>query len=72
MALDVFEKIAADGGVGDISRFFDHVETITQASLDQVKALGGSVSVQNRDDVPGPGVRRAVPPGGVPELPQIL
>jgi predicted amidohydrolase YtcJ len=48
MALDVFEKIAADGGFGDISRFFDHAETVTQASLDQIKALGGSVSVQNR------------------------
>ena len=53
MALDVFEKIAADGGFGNISRFFDHAETVTQASLDQVKALGGSVSVQNRDDVQG-------------------
>jgi hypothetical protein len=30
MALDVFEKIAADGGFGDISRFFDHAETVTQ------------------------------------------
>jgi len=48
MALDVFERIAADGGFGDISRFFDHAETVTQASLDQIKALGGSVSVQNR------------------------
>jgi len=48
MALDVFEKIAADGGFGDIPWFFDHAETVTQASLDRIKALGGSVSVQNR------------------------
>jgi predicted amidohydrolase YtcJ len=48
MALDVFEKIAADGGFGDIPWFFDHAETVTKASLDRIKALGGSVSVQNR------------------------
>lgn len=27
---------------------FDHAETVSQSSLDRIKALGGAVSVQNR------------------------
>ena len=47
--LDVFEKIAADGGFPDGTRwFFDHAETVSQESLERIKALGGAVSVQNR------------------------
>ena len=47
--LDVFEKIAADQGWPAGYRwFFDHGETITDHSIERVKALGGSMSVQNR------------------------
>ena len=47
--LDVFEKIAADGGFPDGTRWlFDHAETVSQHSLERIKALGGAVSVQNR------------------------
>jgi predicted amidohydrolase YtcJ len=61
--LDACEKIAADGGFGDIPWFSDHAETVTQASLDRIKALGGSVSVQNKMMFQG----RVVRPGGGPE-----
>jgi predicted amidohydrolase YtcJ len=47
--LSVFEKVAADSGWPAGTRwFFDHAETVTQASLERVAALGGGVSVQNR------------------------
>jgi predicted amidohydrolase YtcJ len=47
--LDVFEKIAADGGFPDGTRWlFDHAETVSPHSLERIKALGGAVSVQNR------------------------
>ena len=47
--LDVFEKIAADGGFPEDTRwFFDHAETVSQESLERIKALGGAVSIQNR------------------------
>ncbi|MFJ3802831.1 amidohydrolase [Streptomyces sp. NPDC090088] len=47
--LDVFEKIAADGGFPPGTRWlFDHAETVSRSSLERIKALGGAVSVQNR------------------------
>jgi len=47
--LDVFEKIATDGGFPPGTRWlFDHAETVSHESLDRIKALGGAVSVQNR------------------------
>ncbi len=47
--LDVFEKIAADGAWPEGTRWlFDHAETISDASIERVRALGGNVSVQNR------------------------
>jgi predicted amidohydrolase YtcJ len=47
--LDVFEKIAADGGFPEGTRWlFDHAETVSPHSLERIKALGGAVSVQNR------------------------
>ena len=53
--LDVFEKIAADGGWPESTPwFFDHAETISQDSIDRVKALGGNISVQNRVMFQGP------------------
>ena len=46
--LDVFEKVAADGGWPGTGWFFDHAETVTQRGLDRIAALGGAISVQNR------------------------
>ncbi|MGW7823571.1 amidohydrolase [Streptomyces puniciscabiei] len=48
--LDVFEKIAADaGGTGlGVPWLFDHAETISDHSIERVKALGGNISIQNR------------------------
>ena len=47
--LDVFEKIAADGGFPPGTRWlFDHAETASRDSLERIKALGGAISVQNR------------------------
>ncbi|NGN91832.1 amidohydrolase [Nocardioides sp. KC13] len=48
--LDVFEKIAADLGQDTLGVpwLFDHAETISDQSIDRLKALGGNVAVQNR------------------------
>jgi predicted amidohydrolase YtcJ len=47
--LDVFERVAADGGFPrGVPWFFDHAETVSEANLDRIAALGGSLSVQNR------------------------
>jgi predicted amidohydrolase YtcJ len=47
--LDVFEKIAADGGWPEgLPWFFDHAETISDRNIERVRALGGNISVQNR------------------------
>ncbi|UKY55124.1 amidohydrolase [Streptomyces inhibens] len=47
--LAVFEKLAADGLFPAGNRWlFDHAETVTDASLDRIAALGGAVSIQNR------------------------
>jgi predicted amidohydrolase YtcJ len=47
--LNVFEAVAADGGFPrGVPWFFDHAETVTEANLDRIAALGGALSVQNR------------------------
>ncbi|MEX0428528.1 amidohydrolase [Nocardioides sp. DS6] len=48
--LDVFEKIARDLGQDTLGVpwLFDHAETISDQSIDRVKALGGNVAIQNR------------------------
>ncbi|SEO90050.1 hypothetical protein SAMN02800692_2632 [Luteibacter sp. UNC138MFCol5.1] len=47
-ALDVFEKVAQDIPLDRIHWFFDHAETISDASIDRIAALGGGVAVQHR------------------------
>ena len=48
-ALDVFERIKADGAwPGDLRWMFDHAETVSPRSLERIKALGGAISVQHR------------------------
>lgn len=47
-ALDVFEKVAQDVPLEGIHWFFDHAETISDASIERIAALGGGVAVQHR------------------------
>ncbi|WP_208394675.1 amidohydrolase [Mucilaginibacter gilvus] len=46
--LNVFEKVNKDTPFNGLRWFFDHAETITDAELVRVKALGGGVAVQFR------------------------
>ncbi|MFI8192002.1 amidohydrolase [Streptomyces sp. NPDC085946] len=47
--LGVFERLAAEGLFPAGNRWlFDHAETVSDASLERIAALGGAVSVQNR------------------------
>lgn len=47
-ALDVFEKVARDLPLDGINWFFDHAETVSEASLERIARLGGGVAVQHR------------------------
>ena len=46
--LDVFEKVNRDIPFNGLHWFFDHAETITEANIERVKALGGGLAVQHR------------------------
>ena len=46
--LDVFEKVNSDIPFNGLHWFFDHAETITEANIERVKALGGGIAVQHR------------------------
>lgn len=47
-ALDVFERVNQDIPLSGLNWFFDHAETISQASVDRIAALGGGIAVQHR------------------------
>jgi predicted amidohydrolase YtcJ len=47
-ALDVFERVSQDIPLEGLHWFFDHAETISEASIDRIAALGGGVAVQHR------------------------
>ena len=47
-ALNVFEKVNRDVPLDGIHWFFDHAETISERSIERVKALGGGIAVQHR------------------------
>jgi hypothetical protein len=47
-ALDVFEKVDQDLPLAGLNWFFDHAETISDASIDRIAALGGGIAVQHR------------------------
>lgn len=47
-ALDVFEKVNRDIPLQGLHWIFDHAETISDASIDRVAALGGGVALQHR------------------------
>ena len=46
--LDVFEKVDRDMPFNGLHWFFDHAETISEANIERVKALGGGIAVQHR------------------------
>src|SRR3954447_6739612 len=47
-ALDVFEKVNREIPLEGLHWFFDHAETISDASIDRIAALGGGIAVQHR------------------------
>ncbi|WP_280155768.1 amidohydrolase [Piscinibacter sp. XHJ-5] len=47
-ALDVFERVNRDIPLDGLHWFFDHAETISDASMDRIAALGGGIAVQHR------------------------
>ncbi len=47
-ALDVFEQVNQDIPLAGLNWFFDHAETISEASIDRIAALGGGIAVQHR------------------------
>ena len=46
--LDVFEKVDRDVPFAGLHWFFDHAETISDRSIERVRALGGGIAVQHR------------------------
>ncbi|WP_298928327.1 amidohydrolase [uncultured Ramlibacter sp.] len=52
-ALDVFEKVHRDIPIDRLGWLFDHCETVTPASLERIKKLGGGVAIQNRMSMQG-------------------
>jgi predicted amidohydrolase YtcJ len=46
--LNVFERVNAEIPFDGLRWFFDHCETITQANIDRVRALGGGIAIQHR------------------------
>lgn len=47
-ALDVFERVDREVPLRDLRWFFDHCETISDRSIDRIKALGGGIAIQHR------------------------
>ncbi|WP_165223493.1 amidohydrolase [Aquisphaera insulae] len=46
--LDVFEAVDREVPLAGLRWFFDHAETVTERSLERIKALGGGIAVQHR------------------------
>jgi hypothetical protein len=69
-ALDVFERVNQDIPLAGLNWFFDHAETISEASIDRIAALGGGIAIQHRMAYQGeyfverygPGAAEATPP----------
>src|SRR6201991_41095 len=47
-ALDVFERVNREIPLKGLNWFFDHAETISEAAIDRIAALGGGVAIQHR------------------------
>ncbi len=46
--LDVIERVNGETPLNGLRWFFDHAETITEQSIERVKALGGGIAIQDR------------------------
>ncbi len=46
--LDVFEEVDRQIPFNGLRWFFDHAETITERSMERVRALGGGIAIQDR------------------------
>jgi predicted amidohydrolase YtcJ len=68
--LDVFERVDRDVPLRGLNWFLDHAETISDRSLERVRALGGGIAIQHRmafqgeyfRDRYGPAATAATPP----------
>lgn len=47
-ALNVFEAINQDTKFNNLRWFFDHAETVSEKSMERIKALGGGIAIQHR------------------------
>lgn len=47
-ALNIYEKIHQETPIDKLHWFFDHAETISDASIERVAKLGGGIAIQNR------------------------
>lgn len=47
-ALTIFEEVDREYPIRDLRWFFDHCETVTDGSIERIKALGGGIAVQDR------------------------
>ena len=47
-ALNVFESINQDTKFNNLRWFFDHAETVSEKSMERIKALGGGIAIQHR------------------------
>src|SRR5882762_6696579 len=47
-ALDAFERVNQEMPLDGLHWFFDHAETISDASIERIAALGGGIAVQHR------------------------
>ena len=46
--LDVFERIDRELPFAGLPWFFDHAETVSEPSLERIRALGGGIAIQHR------------------------
>ena len=46
--LDVFERVNSEVPFDGLHWFIDHAETISQKSIDRIRALGGGIAIQHR------------------------
>jgi predicted amidohydrolase YtcJ len=47
-ALNVYEQVNREAPFNGLPWFFDHCETISDRSIERIKALGGGIAVQDR------------------------
>ena len=46
--LAVFERVHADMPLNNLHWFFDHAETVSQASMERIARMGGGIAIQHR------------------------